>query len=208
MDNASLIPHQLFGDNGLIADIGEIAVPIITSISKRANMNRHAATLSLGLIMDDFSINKRNTYFKKRLIEGIQGLSDCGIIDLEDIAQYKINDAFDINLYYDFEPFVKLYDYEFAVLGSYTQADNIKLTMVYLFMMKHINDKTKEPTWISVEAIAEEFDFAMNTVRKYIKILIEDLGILFRKGKRHTANGFCHLHTRNMPEYIHLHKDI
>jgi len=206
MENASLIPHQLFGDDGMIKDVGEIAVPIIASISKRTNSHRRMATISTGLIMNDFSISTKNMAAKRKIVEGLQGLCDCGLIGIDNLESYKLNDAFDVMLYYELQPFVKLYDQEFAVLGQCTSKDNIRLTMIYLYIIKHINDKTKLPTWVSVETISKEFELNEGTVRKYIKTLLEDLGILFRKGKKHTQNGFVHLYTRNITEYIHRHK--
>lgn len=206
MPNASLIPKQLFGDDGMIRDIGDIAVPIIASISKRTNSQRKMATISIGLIMQDFNISLKNAAAKNRIRDGLQGLCDCNLIDIANLDQYKINDAFDIYIYYELVPFVKLYDHEFAVITAYEKTDNIKLLMVYLYIVQHISEKTKEPTWVSIENIAENLDMHKNTVRKYINILLKDIGVLFRKGKKHTPDGnLVHLHTRNITEYLHKH---
>lgn len=206
MSNASLIPHQLFGENGMIKDIGEIAVPIIASISKRTNSHRQTATLSTGLIMNDFNISLKNTTAKKKITDGLEGLMKNGLIDVQDLSGRKINDAFDVDIYYELQPFVKLYDYEFAALGRYTGADNFKLMMIYLFIVKHINEKNKQPTWVSIQRIAEEFDLNENTIRRYIKTLLEQVGVLFRCGKKHLPTGYVQLYTRNMTEYIHRHR--
>ena len=208
MKNASLIPKQLFGEDGMIKDVGEIAVPIIASISKRTNPHRNMATISIGLIMQDFSISPSNSPAKKRIKAGLQGLCDCGLIEIQDLSARKINDAFDVFLYYERSPFVKLYDHEFMVVGQYTEKDNIKLLMIYLYIVQHISEKTKEPTWVSIENISENLNIHENTIRKYIKILREDIGILFRQGRKRTADGnMINLHTRNITEYIHKHKE-
>jgi hypothetical protein len=204
MPIASLIPKQLFGEDGMIKDIGEIAVPIIASISRRTNSQRKMATISIGLIMQDFHIAINNAAAKKRIKEGLQGLCDCGLIGIDDLNSHKVNDAFDINLYYEFVPFIKLYDHEFTVITAYSNADNIKLLMIYLYIIQHISEKTKDPTWVSIENISEYFQIHENTIRKYIKILKDDIGVLFRKGKKRMPSGnIVHLHTRNMTEYIH-----
>jgi hypothetical protein len=208
MANASLIPKQLFGEDGMIKDIGEIAVPIIVSISKRTNSQRKVATVSIGLIMEDFKIAFNNAAAKNKIREGLQGLCSCDLIEIEDFASRKLKDAFDIRLYYELIPFVKLYDHEFDLITSCTQGDVFKLMMIYLYIVQHISERTKDPTWVSIENISAYFQIHENTVRKYIKILKDDVGVLFRKGKKKTPNGnIVHLHTRNMTEYIHKHSD-
>jgi hypothetical protein len=203
MTNASLIPKQLFGGDGMIKDIGEIAVPIITSISKRTNPHRKMATLSIGLIMEDFHISSRNAAAKNKIREGLEGLCRCQLIEIEDFSARKINDAFDIYLYYETTPFIKLYDQEFSVITAYSKADNIKALMIYLYIVQHISEKTKQPTWVSIESIARDLEMHENTVRKYLNVLLKEIGVLFRKGKKHTQDGnVVHLHTRNMTEYI------
>jgi hypothetical protein len=208
MKNASLIPKQLFGEDGMIRDVGEIAVPIIASISKRTNSQRSMATLSIGLIMEDFHISPKNAAAKKRIHEGLQNLCNCNLIEIEDLSTRKINDAFDIYLYYERVPFIKLYDHEFELIASYDKGDNIKLMMIFLYIVQHISEKTKQPTWVTIETISTYFNMHENTVRKYIKILREDIGVIFRKGKKKTPDGnMIHLHTRNITEYIHQHKE-
>ena len=207
MVNASLIPKQLFGEDGMIKDIGEIAVPIIASISKRTNSQRKTATISTGLIMQDFHISTNNAAAKKRIKEGLEGLCNCGLIGIEDLSSRKVNDAFDVNIHYELVPFIKLYDHEFTVIAAYSQADNIKLLMIYLYIVQHISEKTKDPTWVSIENISEYFGIHENTIRKYIKILRDDIGVLFKKGRKKMPSGnMIQLHTRNMTEYIHRHK--
>ncbi len=208
MTGASLIPKQLFGEDGMIKDIGEIAVPIIASISKRTNSQRKTASLSMGLIMQDFHMKINNAAARSKIKEGLRGLCDCGLMEIVDLDSYKVNDAFDINLHYELVPFVKLYDHEFAVITAYPKGDNIKLMMIYLYIVQHISEKTKDPTWVSIENISNHFGIHENTVRKYIRLLRQDIGVLFRSGKKKTPNGnLVHLHTRNMVEYVHRHKD-
>lgn len=210
MKNVAFIPKQLFGEEGIVQDIGPIGAAIIVGLSRRTNSQRNMATASIGLIMQDFNINITNSKAKNKIKKGLEFLCDCNLIEVDNISKCKVNDAFDAYLYYDLIPFVKLYDHEFAMIIKHGKdgMNNVKLMMIFLYVVSHISEKTKKPTWVTVENIAEHFNMNVRTVSSYLYALTNDIGVLYKQGKKKTYHGHSiQLYNRNITEYIHQHRE-
>jgi len=209
--NLSFIPKDLFGEQGIIKTINNFDVfPVIIGLSRRINSYRNISTISMNLILEDFGITTTNpAYNKKQLAAAFQQLIEHGYIMTKNIFDYKINDAFEVEILYNQHPFIMLYDEEVDKIKQIKTGDTKTALMVYLYVVQHINEQKKQPTWVTVDKIAYDLNLNIKTAYKYLKILREDAKILKIKGKKRNHEGkLISMHTRNMPEYLHRHRAI
>ncbi len=201
----SLVPKILFdGEDNMYDRIGPWVVPVICSISRRLQYHRRVSTISLGLIIDDLNRSVDNNRRLKYRIEDI--LEQLQYYDYIVCAfdKAKVRDAIEVQILYENEPFILLYEHEFEAIREYGTVSSVyRLLGVYLYIVKHINERTKRPTWVSASKVAEDLHLNLGTVCKYIAILRDELNLLTRISTSVSQHGgvIAH-HTRNMAEYL------
>ncbi len=205
---ASLIPKQLFEGEDMFSKIGEPIIPIIIALSRRIQYTRRVATMSFELMFKDCAMATYDTRVKAKFFDAMLQMQDEGWIDFDNDSKIKVKDAFEVGIHYELNPYVLLYEQEILTLQYYPHLNVPKLLMIYLYIVKHINEKTKKPTWVSPENIGEYFGLSTSRIHEYISMLKDDVGILAKIGKRRTQNGFVSLHTRNNSEYIQQHRTL
>ena len=203
---ASLVPKALFeGKNSIYHTMGLWAVPVIVSISRRLQFHRRVATMSLNLITEDMNrVDTRRA--KMSLKEVLTQLQQYDyILCSENMMMLRNEKAFEVAVLYDLEPFIILYESEFEAITQYHRPAKItRLLTVFLYVVKHINERTKQPTWVTAPKIAEDLGFTPATVYSYLDILRSEIGVLVRMGENFTTyEGRIPYHTRNMAEYLH-----
>jgi len=204
---ASFIPKQLFeGADSMYHNIGPMVTPIVISISRRLQPSRKVATLSFAMMISDFNIDPDNHRHRVKCANVLNAMRDKEYIDFDDLSKVKVRDAFEIKVYYETEPFILLYEQEFHSFRYLPSRDPYKILLTYLYVVKHINDYTKQPAWVSVERIAEDLGFSIASTEIYLRHLRDTIGILKKIGTKAVGQHLVSLHTRNMHEYIHMHK--
>ena len=206
------VPKHIFDIDGAYNELGTIGVSVIVGLCRRMNPQLQTSTVSLRLLYEDVGFNYRDNRMRKKYLQTLQYLQDTHQIQInleEDIKTISINQAFDVFIYYDLIPFIKLYAHELEAIRNYDGRPAMKLRMltVFLYIVSHINDKTKHATFVAKSTIASDLQFDDRTLSNYLHILSDDIGILYKQGYKRTEDGFIiQLWNRNIEEYIWQHR--